>query len=138
MSSIPQMLEDVYVSDTHALIWYLTADPRLSAFAKSIFEAGVRDETRLILSAISIAEMYYANKKWELFADFRQVYQDLKIQPQYQFVDYQADDTLDFDRDAAVPEMHDRIIAGLARRLGVPLITNDPLIRKAGIVEIVW
>ena len=49
-----------------------------------------------------------------------------------------ADDVLDFQQTAAVPEMHDRIIAGVARRLRAPLIASDPLIIAANIVTIVW
>ena len=44
----------------------------------------------------------------------------------------------DFMQDVAVPEMHDRVIAGVARRLGAPLITSDPLIIAANLVKIVW
>lgn len=45
---------------------------------------------------------------------------------------------LDFDRDHQVPEMHDRIIVGLSRRLGAPLIASDPKIVLAGLTSIVW
>jgi hypothetical protein len=45
---------------------------------------------------------------------------------------------VDLKKDAAVPEMRDRMITGLARRLGVPLITSDPQIVAAHLVQIVW
>jgi hypothetical protein len=45
---------------------------------------------------------------------------------------------LDFDRDQAIPEMHDRIIVGLARTLRAPLITSDVVIRQSGIVQVEW
>jgi len=32
-----------YVADTHALLWYLTASPRLSAAAKAAFDEGVKN-----------------------------------------------------------------------------------------------
>jgi hypothetical protein len=34
--------------------------------------------------------------------------------------------------------MHDRIVTGLARRIGAPLLTSDPLILAAKLVDIVW
>jgi len=34
--------------------------------------------------------------------------------------------------------MHDRIIAGISRRLNAPLIASDPKIVEAGVAEIVW
>ena len=49
-----------------------------------------------------------------------------------------AEDILDFERDTSVSEMHDRIIVGVARRLGVPLLTADRNITASGLIEIVW
>ena len=49
-----------------------------------------------------------------------------------------ADQVLDFAKDAAVPEMHDRMIVGLARRLEAPVITSDALIAATNLVEIAW
>jgi hypothetical protein len=45
---------------------------------------------------------------------------------------------LNFDAESAVPEMHDRIITWLARRLGAPLLTHDPQITASNLVQIVW
>ena len=33
-----------------------------------------------------------------------------------------------------IPELHDRLIAGTAKYLNLPLITNDPIILKSGSV----
>ncbi len=127
-----------YVIDTHVLIWYLKRDPTLSQTALGIFRAAERGEVTLYVSAIVMMELYYSNKKWHLFADFKQTYRDVISKPYFEFVSLEVEDVLDFDRDAAVPEMHDRIITGLARRLGFPLITADGAITKAGLVPIVW
>jgi len=62
----------------------------------------------------------------------------LKSKPYFEFVAFYPDELLDFNQDSSVMEMHDRIIAGLARRLGAPLITIDPQITSTGLVEIVW
>lgn len=138
MSSSGMKIELAYVVDTNALLWYLTSHRRLGKHASEVFAAAERGETQIIISAITIAEMYYANKKQALFADFRQTYRNLKANPQYQFEPFLADHVLDFDTSLAVPEMHDRIIAGLARRIGAPLLTSDPLITAAGIATIIW
>lgn len=34
-----------------------------------------------------------------------------------------------------IPELHDRLIAGTARRLELPLITNDPIILRSDFVK---
>lgn len=132
-------LEPLYVVDTNALIWYLSQDKRLSDYASDIFDAAERGETRLILSAIVIAELYYSNKKWGLFEDFSAVYNnELKPKPYFEFIPLLADDVLDFTQDAAIPEMHDRIIVGLARRFAAPVITSDSIITAAGVVPVAW
>jgi len=35
-----------------------------------------------------------------------------------------------------IPELHDRLIVATARHLGLPLITNDPVIRNSKFVEV--
>lgn len=133
-----ETIKPVYVADTNALFWYLKHDSKLSAQATRIFQAAERGETRIIISAVVVAELHYLNKKHKVFADFAKVYEDLKSKPYFQLVVLDPDEILDFDKDAAVTEIHDRIIAGLARRLDAPLITIDPQITATGLVEIVW
>jgi PIN domain nuclease of toxin-antitoxin system len=137
MSSTNQ-IEPLYVLDTHALFWYLTGDVRLSPRVKLLFEAAERGETRMVVSAISIAELYYAHQKRKMATDFAKIYTDLELKPYLRIVPFNAEDVLDFKHDSAVPEMHDRIIVGLTRRLGAPLITLDPQIVAANLVKIVW
>lgn len=138
MSSTPTNLEPFYVVDTHALIWYLRGDPKLSALAKSIFEGAEQNQTILIVPAIVMAELYFANAKNNWFADFAKLYADITGKPYVRFIPFEHAHVQDFDIDAAVPEMHDRMIVGVARRIGAPLISSDRLITKAGITKIVW
>lgn len=138
MSSSAMKIEPLYVVDTHALIWYLTNDRKLGAQAAQIFAATERGETRLIVSAIVVAEMYYANRKNKWYPDFKATYQALRAKPYFRFVHFKADHVLDFDSDNTIPEMHDRIIAGLARRLNVPLLSVDLQITAAHQVTIIW
>lgn len=63
MSSTVTNPEPLYVVDTHALIWYLLNDKKLSTRAKALFEAAEQHQTMLIISAIVMAELYYANAK---------------------------------------------------------------------------
>jgi predicted nucleic acid-binding protein len=134
----PTIIEPVYVLDTVALIRYLTNDRKLGSHAKAIFEAAEKGETELVISAISAAEFYYSNAKNGWFTDFTALYATLRSKPYLLFVPFEADDVDDFTAHSAVPEMHDRIIAGLAQRLDAPLITNDPLIIQSGVVKTAW
>lgn len=138
MSSTTPTLEPLYVVDTHALIWYLLGDKKLSPRAKAIFQAAEQHQTLLVMSAIVLAEMYYANAKNKWFPDFGKLYSDLTNKPYIRFIPVDHVHIPEFAQDAAVPEMHDRIIAGVARRLNAPLVTSDPLITAAAIVTTLW
>jgi predicted nucleic acid-binding protein len=131
-------IEPLYVVDTNALIWHLSNDRKLGRRAREIFAAAERGQTRLVISAVAVAELYYADKKFGLFADFDAVFRRLRVAPHFRFAPFEAEDVLSFTEDHNIPEMHDRIIAGLARRLGAPLIASDPKIVEAGVVTIVW
>lgn len=72
------MIEALYVTDTHTLFWYLKKDKHLSPEAITIFEAAERGETRIVISAIVIAELYWVNRKQVAFTDFAKLYLDLK------------------------------------------------------------
>lgn len=137
-SSTLTSIEPLYVVDTHALIWYLLGDKKLSRQALSIFQAAERGETRLLLPAIVLAELYFSNVKNKWFKDYETVFNDLLNLQIFEFLPFDQSHVLDFELDAAVPEMHDRIIAGVARRLNVPLTSSDPLITRAAIARIVW
>ena len=137
MSSSPT-IEATYVVDTHTLVWYLTNQPKLSRRALAIFQAAERGETRLIISAIVLAELYFLHVKHRLFASFEQVFVRLAQEPHISLIAFAPEDVLEFAGDEAVPEMHDRIIVGLARRLSCPLITKDESIRHSGLAPVVW
>ncbi len=138
MTSPATTPEPFYVVDTHALIWYLLGDKKLSKGAKGISQAAEQNQTLLVISTIVIAELYYANVKNKWFPDFARLYEDITSKAFVRFMPVDHTHIPDFMQDAAVPEMHDRIIAGVARRLGAPLITSDPVITSAGIVKIAW
>ena len=52
----------VGVADTHAVIWYLHADPRLSSTAKDFIEATATNGDQIGLSSITLIEMVYLNR----------------------------------------------------------------------------
>jgi PIN domain nuclease of toxin-antitoxin system len=120
------------------LLWYLNRDKQLSSGASRIFQAAERGETRIVVSAIVMAELFYLDNKHGIFEDFAATYDTIRSNPAFQLVAFDPEDVLDFVADSTIPEMHDRIIAGLARRLEAPLITSDAVISASKLVEIVW
>jgi PIN domain nuclease of toxin-antitoxin system len=127
-----------YVTDTHALLWYLTASPRLSANAKNAFDEGKQGLAFIHISAIVLAELYFANFKLGNPIDFAVEFQKINQSAQFVLTPFDPNDVLDFDKDSAITEMHDRIIVGVSRRLNAPLLTKDQNIMASGLVKIVW
>jgi len=127
-----------YVTDTHSLFWYLTANPRLGTEAQVVFQRAEQGQDLLYIPSIVIAELYYLNAKFGCPLNFASEFQSLRRAAQFHFVDFRAEDVLDFDVLATIPEMHDRIIAGVAYALGAPLLTRDPTITGSHLVQTVW
>lgn len=127
-----------YVTDTHALYWYLTASPALGANAQAVFFAGEQGQSHIYIPSIVLAELYYLNVKYHRPLVFTQEYERLAGAGQFHFVEFHAADVLRFDALAAIPEMHDRMIAGVAYAMSVPLLTRDPEIVHSRVVQTVW
>jgi predicted nucleic acid-binding protein len=127
-----------YVTDTHALYWYLTAHPNLGTHARDAFLAGEQGKARIYIPSIVLAELYYLNVKFNQPLEFAREYERLADAGQFHFVDFRTADVLSFGRLTAIPEMHDRIIAGVAYALNCSLLTRDGEIITSGIVQTVW
>ena len=127
-----------YVTDTHALYWYLLNLSLLGANASAAFDEADNGNAIIYIPAIVVAELYYTNVKLKNQIDFNVEFQKIKQSGQFVLVPFEADDVLDFDKDSAVTEMHDRIIVGVARRLNAPLLTKDVNITTSGLVNIIW
>jgi predicted nucleic acid-binding protein len=78
------------------------------------------------------------NKKLSGAIDFNKEMTALFQAGQFVFVPFTASDTLEFDADSAVGEMHDRIIAGVARRINATLLTRDTQITNSEVVATAW
>ena len=54
------------VADTHAALWYLFGDARLSASAKAFIDQAAGSGRKVVLSVISLAEILYLIEKGRL------------------------------------------------------------------------
>lgn len=63
-----------YVSDTHALFWYLINSPALGVNARLAFDDADAGPALIYIPAIVIAELYYPNEKKDRPLDFRTKY----------------------------------------------------------------
>ena len=131
----------VGVADTHAALWYLLKNPRLSATARSFMDDAADAGHDIALSAISLAEIVYLIEKNRLPVA---AYDDLKIalaDPDYvieeaPFTGEVVEAMRQVPR-AEVPDMPDRIVAATAVHFGVPVISRDGRIRASS-VQTIW
>ena len=128
------------VADTHALIWYVFDDPRLSPTAISMMDAIEAAGDQIAVSSISLIEIIYLIEKHKIdptttnrlksLLELRGVLIEVAV-------DRGVSDALATIPRAEVPDMPDRIIAATAVHLGVPLISRDGKIRTSS-VRTIW
>jgi PIN domain nuclease of toxin-antitoxin system len=129
------------VADTHAALWYLLKNPRLSVTARQFMDNAADAGFDIVLSPISLAEIVYLVEKNRLPAS---AYADLKTalaDPEYvieeaPFNGEVVEAMLKVSR-ADVPDMPDRIVAATGIHLGVPVISRDGRIRSSS-VNTIW
>ena len=108
----------IAVMDTHAVVWYLNAGPRLSDRVRHFLAASVRDGLRILVSSISFVEIIYLYEKGRLSRDALDRLETALRSGNT--VLHVADLTMDIVRFLSrvprdeVPDMPDRIIAATA------------------------
>jgi PIN domain nuclease of toxin-antitoxin system len=129
------------VADTHAALWYLLKNPRLSVAARTFFHAVAEAGDSILLSAISLAELVYLIEKSWLPTS---AYEDLKLalkDPDYVIDEAPFEGNIveamrKVSRDD-VPDMPDRIVAATGLYFGLPVISRDGKIRTSA-VKAIW
>jgi PIN domain nuclease of toxin-antitoxin system len=129
------------IIDTHAIIWFIFDDPRLSATAGTFLDNAINNGERIGLATISLVEITFLMEKGRIAANTLQVVLQLVADPS------RGIDLCDLDSHVAqalasvprvqVPEMADRIIAATAMRYEVPLISRDGKIQLSQ-VPTIW
>lgn len=126
-----------YVIDTQAIIKYLNGDKVISDNADKILKKADEGKNIIIIPSAVIFEIGYLYEKRRIpfsITDIEGIvgnsinYIEEKLSIEIIKSAFEISD---------IPELHDRLIAGTARYLGLPLITNDPVILKSSFVECV-
>ena len=129
---------DVYVVDTHTLFWYLTSDSRLTGRAAEITARADRGAALLIVPIIVLAEFYSVRQKVGSGPSFPEIISMLVQGAQFEFASSTLDDVEQFDDLSGISDIHDRMIAAMARRLGCPLLTRDAVLSQSDLVDTIW
>jgi PIN domain nuclease of toxin-antitoxin system len=129
------------VADTHAVLWYLSADPRLSPRAKEAMERATAEGEPIFVPTICIVEVTYLIEKNRIDAQALARLERAIHEPgsAAEAVPLTAEIAFALSKipRASVPDLPDRVIAATALALGLPLVTRDGEIQASGI-ETIW
>jgi len=128
----------LFCLDTHAVYWHRIASPKLSDAAAQVYQDAIDGKASLIVHYVVIAELFYLLTKYGQPGLFAPLVADLKSLPYYQIEPLTLSDLEALDSLAEIPEMHDRLLALAAKRLGATLVTKDPLIQASPNVKCLW
>ncbi len=127
-----------YVTDTHALIWHLTDDPRLSPEAKKIFAEVDDGKDDLFIPCIVFLELLYLVEKGKIAHEFGDLAaaassRNYRVEPMCLPI---IEKTRTVPRER-VPDPWDRLIAATSLHLEMPLISRDRSLAELGL-EVIW
>jgi PIN domain nuclease of toxin-antitoxin system len=127
--------------DTHAIVWYLSSDPRLSATATAALDSATAAGELIHVPSICLVELTYLVEKGRLPAAARdrliQALDDPATPCLLALLDRMVVDALEFVSRSEVPDLPDRIVTATAVALRVPRISRDGKIR-ASKVQTIW
>jgi PIN domain nuclease of toxin-antitoxin system len=128
----------LYVTDTHSLLWHLYDLPRLSPAAQRAFSEIESGEATLLIPAIVLAEVIFTIERRRHDIDVTEVLDRIAAADNYRVLPFDLRAARCLLNVIAISEMHDRMIVCEALAHQAPLITRDEEIRNSGIVQTVW
>jgi len=129
------------VADTHAALWHLYGDSRLSRRARDFIHASAGAAQKIGVSSISLAEIVYLVEKQRIPATAFEYLSEAVADPDGVFQEIPLTQKIVRNMKTIVrqevPDLPDRIIAATALQLGVPVISRDGRIRASN-VQTIW
>ena len=126
---------DRFVTDTQALVKFMMGKKVINDKSHQAFLAADRGETLIIIPAVVLMEVMYLFEKHRIDIGLLHT-EDLLESRNYQFEPLTLEVLKTASKIDDIPELHDRLIAATAHHLDLPLITNDPVIRRSRFVTV--
>lgn len=126
-----------YITDTHALIWYLAGSSRLGNAARLAFESAIGGDSVIYIPAIVVAELVMFAEKHKTIRP-ESILAELRAKSAFQFLALLPETASKIQDLTALPDIHDRLIVAESMIQNFPLITLDGSITRSKLVEVVW
>ena len=126
-----------YLTDTQALVKFLNGVKVINETIDSVFKKADAGENVIVIPSVVLFEIGYLHEKKRIPISVNDIkgllenslnYREEKLSINIIAASFEITD---------IPELHDRLIAGTARYLNIPLITNDPVILASRFVKCV-
>ena len=127
-----------FVVDTHAILWFLIKDKRLSYKAHSILVQAEQGQVEILISTIVLAELLYICEKAKSSIPFKKILQSLVQNKSFTVVPFDFSIFKEMLRLTKELEMHDRIIVATAQLYNAKIITKDRIIKKLSGIDYIW
>ena len=130
------MKSDKYSLDTHAIVWYLLKDKKLSKVAEDSVRRVFKNQAIGIISTMVVLELYYVSLKDKRF-DFSKTIKLIKVAG-IKIINFDMRvlaKTIELPRGI---DIHDRIIVATAILTNSQLVTRDGVLRNLFPNETIW
>ncbi len=125
-------MANLYVVDTHVLIWYFTGSKRLKPALREKLDETRAQNGRLLVPTIVLAEALDIAEKGRVQFDFAEMYRVIREEQEFEIVSLSPEIFNTVIQVQNIPELHDRIIVATARFYGAGILTKDRVILESG------
>ena len=126
-----------YVIDTQAFVKFSNGQKVINDKIDTIMKEADAGKHLIILPSVVIFEIGYLHERQRIPISLKMVRDIVKNSVNYMEEKLSLEIIEAAFEITDIPELHDRLIAGTARYLRAPLITNDPVILASRFVEFV-
>jgi predicted nucleic acid-binding protein len=127
-----------YLADTAALVRHLRGGRGLGRQARSVLREAEQGQHTIAISGITLVEILYLSERRRIPVDLTTLDDLLAHSSNYTVVAVGFEVVKTTAAIDDIPELHDRLIAGTAAWLDVPILTNDPVMMASLHVQTVW